>query len=483
MRPGRIALQVGAKLRRRALLGGAVGAAVAMPWLEVTSDLKRAHAQAKPGPKRFLSFFFPGGYFQEFWPEGGSETEFTLPYCLAPLAPFQQQMLVLDGIEVKSMVEGPGHPHARGMSAFLSGRPLPVGPYDFFIGGPAGFTDGTSMDHVLGQHLGAQNKFKTLEYGVLWPTYDNGALPTNIISYSAPGQPAPPMADPYLAFTRVFADLGGTLDEVVAVELRKKRTRLVLDGANREFVAIRPLVGAQDQLRLDEHLSRLHELGSRLDLSGGELSATCRKLDPAPTEADRIGYETGDPVGELGNGGLDLGISARMPAIGKQMMDMLVMSLACDLTRSATLQWTDAASRAFFPWLGLNQNHHYYQHAPRLTGNTGSNNDHSKIVNWFMQQLAYLVGQLAATPEEDHTLLDSTLILVGSEISDPNNHGRDRVPRLLLGGGNTFRMGRHVKFDSAPHNNLLVSIQNAFGIDSDTFGDARFTTGPLAGLV
>ncbi len=478
MRPGRYAVQAGNKVRRRALLGGALGASLALPWLEVTSDLRRAVAQPLPSPKRFLTFFVPGGCFESvFWPARNSETDFTLSAILEPLAPFKNQMLVLDGIEVKTMAEGFGHPHARGMTGLLTGVSLPEGPYDFFIGGPASFPNSTSLDHVIGNHIGASNKFKTLEFGVLWPTYDNGALPTNILSYSAPGQPAPPMADPYQAFLRLFSDFAGTPAEVAAAERRTRMTRMVLNATNQEFAAIRPLVGAIDQQRLDEHLSRLHELKSRLDLNGAAASATCHAPEPALTAADGVGgYDTGAPVGELGNGGLDQSLSARIPVIGKQMMDMLVLSFACDLTRSATLTWTDAASRAYFPWLGLPQNHHYYQHQGSVEG-------HSAILTWYMQQLAYLLGQLAATPEGDHTLLDSTVVLFGSEISVPTNHGRHRVPRMLFGGGKTFRMGRHLTFDNASHNDLLVSIQNAFGIESAQFGEPKFTTGPLTGLV
>ncbi len=478
MRPGRYAVQAGKKIRRRALLGGALGASLALPWLEVTSDLRRAVAQPLLAPKRFLTFFVPGGCFESvFWPTRSSETDFTLSSILGPLAPFKDQMLVLDGIEVKTMAEGFGHPHARGMTGLLTGVSLPEGPYDFFIGGPASFPNSTSLDHVIGNHIGAENKFKTLEFGVLWPTYDNGALPTNIISYSAPGQPAPPMADPYQAFLRLFGDFGGTPEQVAAAERRSRRTRMVLDATNQEFAAVRPLVGMTDQQRLDEHLQRLQELRARLDLSGGATSATCHEPQPALTEADGVGgYDTGAPVGELGNGGLDQSLSARIPAIGKQMMDMLVLSFACDLTRSATLAWTDAASRAYFPWLGLPQNHHYYQHQGAVEG-------HSAILTWYMQQLAYLLGQLAATPEGDHSLLDSTVVLFGSEISVPTNHGRNRVPRMLFGGGDTFRLGRHLTFDNASHNDLLVSIQNAFGIESPQFGDPKYTTGPLTGLI
>ena len=158
------------------------------------------------------------------------------------------------------------------------------------------------------------------------------------------------------------------------------------------------------------------------------------------------------------------------------MMDMLVLSFACDLTRVASLAWTDAASRAYFPWLGLAQNHHYYQHFP-------GQKEHGTILNWYMQQLAYLLGQLAATPEGDHTLLDSTVVLFGTEISETTHHGHTRVPRMLFGGKNTFRLGRHLKLAGAPHNNLLVSLQNAFGIESNQFGDPKHTTGPLTGLL
>ena len=175
---------------------------------------------------------------------------------LQPLAPFRNQMLILDGSEVKTMAEGFGHPHARGMTGLLTGVSLPRGAYDFFIGGPAGFPNSTSLDHVIGKRIGADRKFKTLEFGVLCPTYQNGALTTNIISYSGPGQPAPPMADPYQAFMRVFSGLGDTPQESVTSRLRARKTRLVLEATAREFASIRPLVGASDRIRLDEHLRR-----------------------------------------------------------------------------------------------------------------------------------------------------------------------------------------------------------------------------------
>src|SRR5216684_6807032 len=103
MRLGSFAVRAGKQIRRRALLGGALGASLALPWLEVTSELKRANAQPVP-PKRFLVFFVPGGCFEaDFWPARTSDTDFTLTSILQPLSTFKNQMLILDGIDVPTM--------------------------------------------------------------------------------------------------------------------------------------------------------------------------------------------------------------------------------------------------------------------------------------------------------------------------------------------------------------------------------------------
>src|SRR5450432_906765 len=216
-------MRSGHRLDRRALLGAAGGISLALPWLEALTGRSLARAATAPPPKRLIIFFSPGGVIRDqFWPTG-TENSFTLPKILEPLAPYQKQLLVLDGLDSKPMVDGVGQAHAKGMGGLLTGRALPAGQYAFFDGGSAGFADGISIDHAIGEKIGTATKFKTLEFGVLWPTYGSGPLPQNVISYAAAGQPAPPMHDPYDAFTRLFSTVGQTTDEATSSAARARK--------------------------------------------------------------------------------------------------------------------------------------------------------------------------------------------------------------------------------------------------------------------
>jgi hypothetical protein len=101
-----------------------------------------------------------------------------------------------------------------------------------------------------------------------------------------------------------------------------------------------------------------------------------------------------------------------------------------------------------------------------------------------MEQLAYLLGRLDSIAEGEGTLLDNTVLVLGSEITRGNTHSHMDLPFLIAGsGGGYFKTGQYLDFaGDIPHNNLLVSIMNAMGIEATTFGDPSFCTGPLSGL-
>jgi hypothetical protein len=189
---------------------------------------------------------------------------------------------------------------------------------------------------MIGNKIGAGLRFPTLELGVLWPTYGTGPSPQNTISYSGVGQPAQPIADPWKAFQRIFMNVnsgGGGGDDAAA--LRQKETELVLDSASAEFNAIMPGLGASDKARLQEHLSRLAEIKSSL-VAPSSMGPSC--LPPTNiTAADTISYQTGSGDSHQT---VAAAASNRMPTISKQMIDMAVMSLACDVTRTASLHFT-----------------------------------------------------------------------------------------------------------------------------------------------
>jgi hypothetical protein len=462
------------RFRRRALLAGG-GAAALLPWIEALPGgrLNLANAQAQTPVKRFMVFFWPGGVIRSlFWPTGG-ERDFTLPYILAPLEPYREKLLILDGIDARNILDGFGHQHARGMGGLLTGKALDQGPYNFFTGGAADFPKGPSIDHVIADTISAEsNKFKTLELGVLWPTWGMGPLPQNIISYSGSRQPAQPVADPWLAFRRIFEGVDGASDPNAVLRLQK--TRLVLDATAAEFNAVSTGLGAADKMRLEEHLSRLSDIRASLDSTAGD-NPSC-VVPTNITEADAINYATG--AGES-HQTIEAKSSNRIPTISKQMIDMAVMAFACDRTRVSSIQYMDGASRASFPWMDLRENHHYYQHDGGFQQQPCAD-----ITRFFVQQLAYLLQRLSEVTEGDQSLLDTTAILMCSEVGDPPTHDHKRIPFVIAGNANgAFSTGRYLKFNSQSHANLLVTILNAYGVEATTHGDAKYNTGALTGLL
>jgi hypothetical protein len=183
---------------------------------------------------------------------------------------------------------------------------------------------------------------------------------------------------------------------------------------------------------------------------------------------------------------LDPTVNENMPAIGKLQMDLLATALACDHTRVATLQWTHAESIQSFPWLGVTGQHHVMSHAG--DGDAAAQESLTKINVWYAEQLRYLLEKLAAVREGDRTLLDNTVVVWMNEVGKGNNHAHRDLPFLLAGScGGAFRTGRFVDFmangaSGFPHNNLLVSLAQAMGLQDTTFGDPQHCTGALPSL-
>jgi len=174
----------------------------------------------------------------------------------------------------------------------------------------------------------------------------------------------------------------------------------------------------------------------------------------------------------------DASSDAAIPKVGKFMMDMLVMAFTCDLTGVATLQWSDTEAKHTFPWLNLSEHHHFYQH----DGNFRPD-ECALIGQWYSEQHAYLLSQMDAVDMGGHTLLDESVVFFGSEISHPPTHTKDSMPFLLAGGGGGLRGNRFLQFNGQSHNDLLTAILNLFGDTRTKFGDERYATAPLTGLV
>jgi len=440
-------------LSRRTLLAAGAGG-LAVPWLEALAP-RAARADVPAYPKRFIVFFSPNGTVAKNWEPTwtGSTTDFQLSPILAPLEPHRRDIVVVQGVDQQG---GGGDGHQNGIGGMLTGAMLNPGRFSGGAGGSSGWASGISVDQRIARAVGQDTRFQSLELGVQVGAADNRGR----MCYAGPDQPLPPEDDPARVFARVFADLTRDPGELARVRAHRKS---VLDRVAGRYQRLSARLGEGDRRKLEAHLAAIRDIETRLDIDPGA-RATCR----APSVALQPGAA---------------GLNDAFPAVGKLQMDLLVMALACDLTRVASLQWSRAVSQVRFSWLAIAEGHHDLSHLG--DENEVAQDKLMRINRWYAEQLAYLIAAMKAVPEGDGTLFDSSLILWCNELAKGNVHSRKDAAYVLAGrAGGAIKTGRYLRYDgNVPHNDLLVSLVNAMGVDDTTFGRPDWCTGPLPNLV
>jgi hypothetical protein len=435
----------GPRLGRRTLLR-AGGTAIALPLLEAMLP-RRAHAA--PPIKRFIAMFTANGTIPPNWTPKGTETAFMLSPILAPLEPFKQKLIVLQGIDQQG--GGAGDGHQNGMAGWLTGQPTNAGPFKGGNGENGGWANGLSADQRIAVEITktVSTKLKSLELGV---QVDGGGGATNWsrMVYAGPDMPVPPESNPAQTFTRVFGDLNASPGE--ADKLRAQR-KSVLDAVLGQFQYIKSKVSTDDGRKITAHLEAVRDIETRLSVAS--TVPTCAKPPVAPV----ANFNANDSY----------------PMVGQLQMDMLA-------TRVGSLQWSRSVSPTRFSWLNITRGHHDLSHDG--DSNTVTQDQLTQINTWYAAQLAYLLGKLDKVVEPGGTLLDNSLLLWGNELAKGNAHSRNDAPYLLAGSAaGYFQTGRFLSYTgNVPHNNLLVSVLNAMDVPVTTFGKPEWCTGPLARL-
>ncbi len=420
------------RLDRRALLRGA-GATIALPFLDAMRP-RRAHAQDAP-PLRFFTYYVPNGIHMADWTPTTEGAGFELPWILEPLAAHADQLLVLTGLANRAAIGGAGD-HARGTGSFLTCMPVSKTSNE-------GLTNGISADQVAARALPFETKLRSLqvglEGGVSVGNCDSGyscAYSRNI-SWSTPSTPMPKITRAAQLFDQLFA-AGASGAQA---ERRRRQRRSVLDYVADEATRLASKLGAADNAKLDEYLTGVRELELKIDNEGG--ATVCQS--------------------DLPEAGGDL------PARARIMADLMVKAMACDLTRIITFMFGNAQTNRAFDFMGIQGAHHelsHHQHNPEKLEKL------RRISRFEVEQLAYLLDAMAAVDDGDGTLLDNSAVLFSSEIEDGDTHAHVNLPVLLAGRcGGAFTPGRHLKYtDDEPVANLYLSILNAIGVPSSSFG-------------
>lgn len=436
---------------RRTFLQGLGAAGVLTPFLPMLS--RETDAAPGDGPRRIVLLFSANGTLHEDWVPSGSESDFTLGPILSPLEVYKDRMIVLDGLEVSR--DGVGDGHQKGMghlwtgSRLLEGNEFPGGGNS----GSAGWGGGISVDQHIANAIGDETAYKSLEFGV----QTRNANIWSRMCYAGPNQPIAPEDSASAMFDRLFADLDVDSDELNKIKARRQSVIDVVKGDLDQIMLNHG--SAEDKLKIDAHLESIRAVEQRIN-------AVVPACEPPMAPG----------------GGFDEGANDNFPEVGRRQMDLLAMSLGCDLTRVASLQFSRSVSGTRFTWLGHSQSHHDLSHL----GNSDPvmQNGIREINVWYAEQIKYLMDALAAIPEGDGSVLDNTLLVWGNELSRGNSHGNRPVPFVLLGGASgAFPMGRYLQYDNIRHNRLLVSLCHAMGLgDQQTFGNTDGGSGGLSGL-
>lgn len=436
-------------LSRRALLRG-LGAAVALPTF---ASLRAATAGGREAaiPTRMAFVYIPNGVHVERWRPKGEGREFGFGPTLEPLAPFRDDLQLITGLAHRNGMAGPdgAGDHARAAATFLTGvRPRKTAGVDIQAG--------VSVDQIAAAAIGGETRFSSLELSCDSARRSGGcdsgyscAYQFNL-SWRSERQPIAAESNPRLVFERLFG-VGKGAERQANLLARQRQRRSILDFVAEDARSLHRQLAVADRRKLDEYLTGLREIErqvARFDEALPEVPDMDLPAGPPPSYADHIGL----------------------------MADLLVLALRTDSTRVATFMLAHDGSNRSFREIGVGDGHHHLSHHQ---GDADKLEKIARIDRFYAEQLAAILARFDAAKEADgSSLLDHSMLVYASGLSDGNRHKHDDLPVILAGhAGGRLAAGRHVKLaGEQPMTNLYLTMLELAGAPQKSFGDS---TGPL----
>ena len=434
------------RFSRRTILKGA-GVTLALPWLEAMA------AETPQAPVRMGFLYVPNGANMNAWLPETAGPEFQLSKSLEPLKDHRDNILVLSNLWNEASKSGDGHYVKE--SAILTCTTIKKTP-------GADLANGISVDQVAAQRVGNQTPLPSLELGV---TPVAGGVDAAVgytrlygshIAWSSPTTPLAREINPHSAFERLFRASGHQQSGSGPSDT------LLLDRVLGEAKRMRTQVGTADRHRIDEYLSVVRSLEERLDRAKSPERNDWKPrvaLDAKAQPEDKP-YNHEEHV--------------------RLMMDVIALAFQSDTTRISTFMFGNAVSNVSFRFLeGVSAGHHDNSHHQK---DPDKLRQYEIITRWHVQQYAYLLKRLRSMKEGDSNVLENSMILFGSALSDGDRHDPHNLPLVLAGrGGRRIASGQHLRFGPDTQlSNLYVSMLDAFGTPVERFADS---TGKLPGVL
>jgi hypothetical protein len=427
-------------LSRRLFLRGlsAAGAPVAVglpPLAAMFNSQGTAYAaptrdSKKTIPNRFVLWFNGNGVVERYWIPTETGPGFVMTPCLSPLAPFRSDIHIVTGLDnPAARLPGPGNDHHRSMSALMTGTQ--------FTGRGAG---GASIDQAIAAKVGGDSRFRSVEVGVSQESF--GESVQRNMSWAGYDRALPPEMLPDKLFDRLFGarDLGWV-----------NRKKSVLDAVQHDSAALRKALGDADRQRLEEHLASVRDVERAI----ASLPPEYRRVDPPEFDGDMKDW----------------------PRIAKLQSELLVHALASGQTRVASYMLTKCQGLSRFPWLGYTAaRHHDYTHrdgkAPGADGPDGQRVMRD-ICRWHVEEFAWLLGRMKATPEGEGNLLDHTTLIFVHEHAEANDHKNNGLSLIVAGHAGKLITGTHTRATGTVADLYLAVANKAMNAELKSFPSAN----------
>ncbi len=436
-------------LPRRTFLKGA-GVSLALPLLESMIPAGTALAQTAASPKTRLGcIYIPHGATMDKWTPASEGTAFDFPEILQPLEPFRDRVCVVSNLAHAPVAPWAGEDtggaenHVRAAAVFLSGA-HPVKKNEAHVG--------ATVDQIAAGRVGQDTPLPSIELSMEPLNLNCGDVGftcayRNTLSWKSATLPLPMENNPQIVFERLFGD--GSTD--AQRRERRSQAKSLLDSIRQQVPSLEKELPPDDRRRLRDYLDEVREIERRVQQVDATLSRNL-ELPDAP-----------------------VGVPATFEAHLNLMFDLQVLAYKSEVTRISTLMLARENSNAVYPGCGVREGFHNASHH----SNERKNMDQFAVVNrYHIKMLTSFLEKLRSTPDGDGNLLDHSMILYGSSLSDGNEHNFDPLPVLLAGGASgKLRGGRHLRY--APHTpmaNLLLSMLHKLDVPVDAIGNS---TGPL----
>ena len=422
-------------LSRRTFLRGA-GVAVGLPLLDamIPAATMLAQTAAKPMP-RMGFIYFPHGAVMDRWSPSEVGKNFEIPQILKPLEPYKDYLTIVSGLRNKPAESTSAHATTAG--TWLTCVTPAVSQTAKIA---------TSVDQLAVKHIGQDTPFPSLELsteagGPCDPSH--GCSYGYTVSFSTPTQPLPMEYNP----RKIFYQLFGQGDTPQERRLIVNETRSILDSIASEAGAFQRKLGKQDQAIVSEYLDSVREIERRIQTME-QKNVSSLELPDAP-----------------------VGVPNDFSEHLSLMFDLMALAYQANLTRVTTFMIAKEVSMRTYNNVGVPDAFHPLSHH----GNNLANMDKlSKVQAFHTEVFSRFVKRLASMKDGDGTVLDHSIILFGSNMSDSNKHNHDPLPSAVLGRAyGRIKGGQHLRYpQDTPLANLLLTLLERGGIPAEKIGDS-----------